>query len=169
MIASNNLAISLAMGTFTPKKEHLKIVLVFGVFEFVIPLAGVLIGQQLANFIQQYASIFGSIILTLLGCYIIVKSLINNGDISKIKDKILNLKGLIVLAMGLSIDNLIVGFGLGLKDVNPILFAAVISLSSMIFSLLGLKLGKYFSNRFRVITEVLSGILLICLGIATYF
>ena len=169
VIAGNNLAVSFAMGTFTTKKEHLKIVIVFGVFEFVVPLLGILIGQQLAKYIDQYASVVGSVVLILLGCYTVVSSLINKDQTSKLENKLTSLKGLILLALGLSLDNLIVGFGLGFKEVSPLIFAGVISLTSVVFSFIGLRLGKYLSEKFRKITEIFAGFLLIILGILTFF
>jgi len=53
VIALNNLSFALGFGSIGSKKYHLRIVLVFTIVEFTIPLIGLLIGSYISQFIDE--------------------------------------------------------------------------------------------------------------------
>lgn len=169
VIASNNLAVSFALGSLETKKYHTRVVIIFGFFEFFVPLIGLLIGKHFSQYISEYASSIGGIILGVLGLIAIYNGLKKDKGMQGLVKKIVSYKGLITLAMGLSLDNLIIGFGLGLKDINPFILAGVISFCSVLFSWIGLKTGHYLRKQDRKATKISAGILLILLGLAVYY
>ncbi|MEX2485408.1 MAG: manganese efflux pump [Brumimicrobium sp.] len=169
IIGSNNLAVSFALGALKTKKYHSRIIIVFGIFEFFIPLIGLLIGRYFTSIIDDYAYIVGTIVLISLGLITIGSSFIKRDNTLKLSQQITSYKGIISLAMGLSLDNLIVGFSMGLRNVEPFLLAGVIATFSVVFAFVGLKTGKYLSKNFQTITKISAGILLVLLGFATYF
>ncbi len=71
------------------------------------------------------------------------------------------------MSAGLSVDNLIVGFSLGLGDVEPLILAGTIAGFSMTFAWIGLKLGHLAKDNHRRSAVAATGILLIGLAIAT--
>ena len=75
VIGSNNLAVAFALGAMDTRPFWLRIIITFGVFEFVIPLVGILIGQHLSTFITNYASYVGGGILLIFGAYMVYKSI----------------------------------------------------------------------------------------------
>lgn len=166
IVGSNNLAVAFGIGALKVRSYWLRIILVFGFFEFVIPLLGVFIGKQFHEFISDYAAHIGGGILIILGGYILIKSLTSKQSTQNLSDKVISWTGLISLALGLSIDNLIVGFSIGLKEVNPLKVASIISICSMLFAFIGLKVGAYLSAIHQKKTEIASSILLILLGLA---
>ena len=168
IIGSNNLAVSFALGALKTKKYHLRIVVIFGIFEFFIPLLGLIIGTFFKDFIDDYATLIGTIILIALGAFTIGNAFIKKSDTQALTQKIASYKGLISLAFGLSLDDLMVGFSLGLRDVNPFLLAGVIASFSSLFAFTGLKVGKFLDQKSQLFTKVGAGALLIMLGIATY-
>jgi len=169
VIGSNNLAVSFALGALGRSKYHARIIFTFGFFEFTVPLVGILIGNFFSEMISEYASVVGAALLVILGGVAVYKSFGKAEDGEELAAKITTWKGIVFLAVGLSLDNLIIGFSLGLKNADPLMIAGAISLCSMVFSFSGLKLGKALSARWQKLTERISGFLLIALGVATYF
>jgi len=166
VVSANNLAISLALGALNRHKSTLQIVLVFGLFEFFLPLIGLWLGSITANLIASYASVTGAVLLILLGIATIIGGTRNNDQDKKLARHITSLKGLVLLAAGLSLDNLVVGFSLGLDKASPLLVAGTIAGFSMLFTFTGLKLGRFANRKWQKITKVGAGLLLALLGIA---
>jgi putative Mn2+ efflux pump MntP len=83
-------------------------------------------------------------------------------------DILASVKGLFIIALGLSLDNLFVGFSLGLGEVNPLLLAGYIAICSAVFTYAGLKLGRYIKYSFGKYVEVFAGLVLIVLGLINF-
>ena len=71
----------------------------------------------------------------------------------------------IALAAGLSFDNMVAGFSLGLGNREPLMLAASIAAFAMVFSYIGLRLGNLAHTGHRQAARIATGILL--LGLAT--
>jgi manganese efflux pump family protein len=70
----------------------------------------------------------------------------------------------LLLAASLSIDNLIVGFALGAYHASLPVAVTVIGVVSVGLSLIGLELGSHLGTRVDHNSELLAGIVLICVG-----
>ncbi|WP_372920351.1 manganese efflux pump MntP family protein [Salegentibacter sp.] len=169
VIASNNLSFAFGLGALGTSKHHLRIVLIFTLVEFTIPLVGLFIGHFLSSYIDKYASALGSLILIGLGIYTIYSTFKKKKEKEKSIEKITSIKGLFLIALGLSMDNLLVGFSLGLGEVNPLELALFIAFFSMAFTFIGLKTGKYIKITLGKYVQVFAGIILIFLGVINYF
>lgn len=170
VIGSNNLAVAFAFGTMDTRPYWWRIIVVFGIFEFVIPLVGILIGQQFSTFIASYASFIGGGILVIFGLFMIYKNFkYNKKEESNLLKKATSWLGIISLSAGLSVDNLIVGFSMGLQNFHPLTISAVIAGSSVLFTFIGLNTGKHVKHHFRKVTDTVAAFLLLLLGIATIF
>ncbi|WP_029034462.1 manganese efflux pump MntP family protein [Salinimicrobium terrae] len=169
VIASNNLAFAFGLGALGTSKYHLRILVIFTLTEFTIPLVGLLIGRLISSLIADHASIVGSLILVGLGIYTIFSSLKDRNKKDTSIEYITSIKGLVLIALGLSVDNLLVGFSLGLREVNPLRLALFIAFCSMVFTFAGLKGGKYIKNNVGKYVQVFAGIILIVLGALNYF
>ena len=168
VIASNNFSVSLALGTMGQWRRVLRIVLVFGFFEFVIPLVGAFAGQYFASFVDSYAQYIGGGLLILLGLYALYGAMLSNkADRKKWVQRSSSWTGLIGLAFGLSLDNMIVGLSLGLTSRSPWLVASVIACSSVVFTFLGLRFGQFLKAHFVRNAQIAGSILLLILGVAT--
>ncbi len=168
VIASNNLSFALGLGALGTDKYHLRIVLVFTIVEFVIPLVGLFIGQFLKSFLSDIADLIGSLILIGFGIYTIYSTFKTKSQKEKTIRIVTTVKSLLLIALGLSLDNLLVGFSLGLKDVNPLELASFIGFFSMIFTFIGLKTGKFVKQSLGKYVQVFAGIILILFGLFTY-
>ena len=82
-------------------------------------------------------------------------------------NKITSWTGIISISASMSLDNLVVGFSIGLQDIHPLTCASVIATSSILFTIFGLIVGKYLKKKFRVWTEIGAALLLLIIGLAT--
>lgn len=169
MVASNNLAVSFALGALDTKAIFWRIVFIFGLVETIVPLIGMLIGQQFAALIHNYVNNVASGLLMALGLYIVISAFLSSTDTEKLTKRITSWTGLVLLAFGLSIDNLIVGFSFGIEKENPFLIAIVIGGMSFLFISFGIKTGRYLQEKQHKIVEISAGSLIIILAILTFY
>jgi putative Mn2+ efflux pump MntP len=165
VIGSNNLAASLALGALGQAVRRWRIVAVFGAFEFLVPLVGVWLGRHAAGVVAERAGWLGPLLLALLGAWAVAGGLRRDRDEEALARRATTWRGLALLAGGLSLDNLVVGFSLGLGGRSPLLLAAVIAGCSMAFAWLGLRLGR---RRHRRVAEAGTGVLLLALAGASW-
>jgi manganese efflux pump family protein len=76
--------------------------------------------------------------------------------------------GIALLGLSLSLDNLVLGFGLGVQGDAPLLVAAVIALFSSIFTWAGLIVGRRLI-RWEPVARYGSGVLLLFLAGLEWF
>ncbi|MFO8237169.1 MAG: manganese efflux pump, partial [Prochlorococcaceae cyanobacterium] len=119
VIGANNLAVALALGAMGQVERRWRVLVVFGVFEFTMPLLG--IG---------------------LGLLTVVAGVRNRRQDEKLARSATSWRGLTVLAFGLSLDNVVVGFSLGLGGSNPLAVATTIAWFSVLFTWIGMGLGR---------------------------
>ena len=165
VIGSNNFAASLALGSLGQVDRKWRIVAVFGVFEFVVPLLGLWAGQQTARNLGDIVSRLGPALRGLLGLWTIIAAFSSREDAERMARRVTCWQGLIALAAGLSFDNMVAGFSLGLGNREPLMLAASIAAFAMVFSYIGLRLGNLAHTGHRQAARIATGILL--LGLAT--
>ena len=168
VIGSNNFAVALALGAHGQIRRRARIATVFGVFEFFVPLAGIWIGVTVAQRIGAIAGSIGVALIITLGVWTVWSAIRGPGHADEIVARITTNRGLVLLAAGLSIDNLLVGFSLGLGDANPLLVATSIAVFAVIFTLVGLQVGGASRTHWGSTAKVASGLLLIALGLANW-
>lgn len=166
VIGSNNLAAALALGAVGAWDRRYRIALVFGVFEFFIPLVGIWLGSSVAAMIESQIVWLAPGLLIALGLWTIAAGARYHPDDRRILLRLTTWKGLILLAAGLSADNLVVGFSLGLGRVNPLLVAGTIAVFSISFTLIGIRLGSVARRHWERPVRITAGLLLIGLGVA---
>ena len=76
-----------------------------------------------------------------------------------------NFKTMVVLAVATSIDALAVGVTFAFLNVNLILAISIIGVLTFIISLLGVKIGNVFGDKFEKKAELAGGIILILIGL----
>lgn len=165
-IAANNLAVSLALGAIAPRTVWPRILTVFALFEFWVPLAGAWLGRHLAGMIADHAAWLGPACLIGLGTVTIMAALRDAPDRKKLARSLTGWGGLVALSAGLSVDNLMVGFGLGLGGVPPLALAGTIVTCSVVFALAGLVIGRRAKRNWGRAAGIGSGLILIGLGAA---
>lgn len=166
VIALNNLTVSLSLGAMGQRRYQARILLVFGAFEFMVPLIGVWLGQQMSSQLVGYTDWLGPLLLGILGAVTLFSAVRHTqSNREKLSEAVTSWWGLITLSAGLSTDNLVVGFSLGLGGVKPLTLAITIMLCSVLFAWAGLTLGQRIQRNFEREGAALSGILLILLAL----
>ncbi len=166
VIGSNNLAVALALGAMGQAAHRFRVMLVFGVFEFVTPLLGIGLGVATAHAIGLQTNVAGSVLLIALGFFAVVGGVRNRRQDEKLAKHITSWCGLVFLALGLSIDNVVVGFSLGLGRAAPLAVATTIACFSVLFTWIGMKLGHESRRSWERLAKIGAGVLLMGFGAA---
>ena len=142
---------------------RIRVSLVFGVFEAGMPLIGLLAGRDVAHTLGDAARYAGGALLVAIGAW----QLIQTARLSKkgVRAPPIGTSRLILTALALSMDNLVVGFGLGVEHVSVVAALAVFGAVSVVLSLLGLEFGRRFAAVVEVGSQYLAGAVLVAVGI----
>jgi manganese efflux pump family protein len=151
-------------------RTRLRVGIAFGLFEALMPIIGLLLGQAVAGHLGHIAKYVGSAILIVVGAYTIwqgrrVPSEPTVPSRPRAPARI-RTHSLLVTALALSIDNLAVGFALAVYQINIVLAAATMGVISVALSLIGLELGSRLGTRVEAWSEELGGAVLILVGLA---
>lgn len=168
VIGSNNLAVALALGALGQASKQYRVMLVFGLFEFWVPLIGIWLGAEAAKAIALQTNFIGGVLLFGLGLLTVIGAILNQREDEKLARYVTRWRGLILLAAGLSIDNLIVSFSLGLSKAEPLTLAGTIAFFSVLFTWLGMRLGRESRRSWERTAKFGSGLLLMGLGMASF-
>ena len=145
-------------------RTRLRVGIAFGLFEALMPIIGLLLGQAVAGHLGHIAKYVGSSILIVVGAYTIWQGRRVSAE-PKGRARI-RTHQLLITALALSIDNLAVGFALAVYQINIYLAAATMGVISVGMSLAGLELGSRLGSRVEAWSEELGGAVLILVGLA---
>lgn len=165
----SNFAVAIGIGLGgADAKTRLKMALVFGFFEALMPIIGLLIGQGVAGLLGEIGRYVGAGLLILTGAYTLWKARQEKPETGNQQEENQQAQfgRLVVTGFAISIDNLVVGFALSFSHVPLLLAAGVIGVISVAMSLVGLELGKHLGKRFEQWSEELSGSIIILVGLA---
>ncbi len=157
-------AFSLAMiyGTLNlPRKMQKLMSITVGVFHFFMPLLGYQIGELILKIIKVNPDILVGIIFIILG----IEMLLSLKKEEKVK-LLTNIFSVLFFAFTVSIDSFSTGIGFGVKNINMLLPCIIFSLTSGLFTYMGVVLGKKLSDQFGSITTLIGAIILLILGIS---
>ena len=147
-------SLSLSLGTTSPSKKNIiKTALIVGIFHFIMPMLGYFIG---INFKYR---ISGINILTFLLFVVLSFELYKNRN--EENNSILNNLTILLIAFSVSIDSFTVGIAFGLNSEFIILSSIIFSITSFIFTYLGLALGKKLKDKYKKRATYLGIILLL--------
>jgi putative Mn2+ efflux pump MntP len=166
VVGSNNFAAALTLGALGQEIRRLRVAAVFGAVEFVVPLIGLWIGAAAAELIGSQARWIAAALLIGVGLLAVISGLRRKGDDERFIRLATSWSGLVLLAAGLSLDNLVVGFSLGLARAAPLLVAGTIALFSFTFTWIGISAGSHSRRHWERWAELGSGLLLMALGTA---
>lgn len=166
VIGSNNLAVALALGAMGQAARRFRVMLVFGVFEFVMPLLGIGLGAATARAIGLQTNVVGTVLLIALGLLTVIGGVRNRRQDEKLAKHVTQWRGLVFLASGLSVDNVMVGFSLGLGRADPLVVATTIACFSVLFTWIGMRLGHESRRGWEQVAKIGAGVLLVGFGAA---
>ena len=154
-------SLSLAYGTLgINKKEILTLSTIVGIYHFFMPLLGLLIGNTILNFFPVNPNTIVTIVLVFIGLQMIIETFKNDGDM-----KVMSFSELLLFGLAVSIDSFSVGIGLNAINNNFILCSLIFSITSFMFTYLGLILGKKVNKLIGSASTLIGGIVLIIIGL----
>lgn len=162
-------AVSIGLGAkHTDKTLSLAIMagLYFGFFQGLMPLIGYLGGKEVFGWLEAYAALIAFFLLLIIGSKMIYESF--SGGIEKDIVKITH-RVMFALAVATSIDALAAGFTLTILDVNPFVACAIIGLSTLVFSGVGIFVGVKSGTWLESKAELFGGIVLVLIGCKLLF
>ncbi len=154
-------SIAISLGTLNLSKTKLLLLpIVTGIMHFIMPMLGVLLGNQLLNIIN----INPKFIVTVIFLYLVVVMYFDKKH--KNIPKITSFLSIFLIAFSVSIDSFSVGLALkGLTD-RYILSFLIFTVCSFSFTYMGLILGKYSVKVLKEKATYLGILILIILAVA---
>lgn len=164
-LSMDTFSLSLGIGTCSlSKRQCLILSALVGIMHFLMPLIGVSIGSGLAHFFQINSNLLLGIILLFIAGQMLYEIFLK--EESSIN---LNFFGMLFFAFGVSIDAFSTGLGLNAITSNIFLAMFIFSISSFLFTLLGLLIGKYANKVLGVYASIFGALLLIIIGFMHIF
>ena len=168
------IGISLSMDAFSlalvygiqgiSKKEKIFLSIIVGIYHFIMPIIGLSFGTILENISVININLIATLILIYIGIDLIIsnykKEKEDKLEISKI--------GFLIFGLSVSIDSLTVGIGLKAITNNFLISSIIFSLTSTIFTYLGLTLGNIIGNKIGSYSKTIGGIILIIIAILLF-
>jgi len=162
----DSFAVAAAIGAaqVTTAWQRLRISLLFVLFEGGMPLIGLGLGAALAHGIGQVADYVAAAAVISIGGWMLFAN--DEGEEDKAA-RLTTSRGLALIGLGISIslDELAIGFSIGLSSLPVTAVIVAIALQAFIAAQLGLALGAKIAERWRERAEKLAGIALIVLGL----
>jgi manganese efflux pump family protein len=170
-VGLDNFAAAIGIGIAgVDARTRLRVTVIFGLFEAAMPLLGLLVGHSSARSLGQATRYIGGGLLAAAGLWSLVQAhRPDSADLPEPHDALRKTGqgagALLVAGFALSIDNLVVGFGLGVTKTPLAASLLVFAVVSVGLSLAGLELGRRLGTRMQGRAEWLAGIVLIAVGV----
>ena len=163
-LAMDAFAVSICKGLSMKKLEFKKAIIIalyFGIFQAGMPVIGYFLGTTFESFVTQIDHWIAFILLSLIGVNMIKEAF--ECDCENANDNV-DFKTMVVLAIATSIDALAIGITFAFLKTNITLAAIVIGITTFVLSLIGVKIGNKFGNKYQKNAEIFGGIVLILIG-----
>lgn len=163
-LATDAFAVSISKGLSKRKiliKDYIIIGLYLSIAQAIMPIFGYLIGNTFETFIKEIAHWVSVTLLTIIGISMIKES---NENISNDIDA----KSMLPLSIATSIDAMIVGITFSLNKTSLLKAILIIGIITFILSIIGVKIGYTIGSKYEKKSQILGGIILICIGIKIY-
>ena len=168
-VGLDNFAAAIGIGIAgVDARTRLRVTLVFGLFEATMPVAGLLLGHGSAASLGQATRYIGGGLLAAAGVWSVVEAR-GSADVDPADQRPLQNAGqsvatLLMTGFALSIDNLVVGFGLGVTKAPLVASLFVFAAISVGLSLVGLEVGRTLGARMQGRADSVAGAVLIVVG-----
>ena len=159
------IAAALGMSGLT-RRDRLRVTALFTAFEMGMPIVGIVVGNIAGNVAGKAADYVAIAILIALGVFMLWPWR-READESARVGLLARTRGLAAIGLGISIslDELAIGFTLGLLRFSVLLVIALIGIQTLIVTQAGLRLGSRIGEAVRERAEQLAGVVLAALGL----
>jgi putative Mn2+ efflux pump MntP len=161
-LSLDNFRIAIVLGGHKPSwRTSVKTSLIFGVWDGVAPLVGLVIGHFLSERIDSTAELIAAAGLAAYGLFVIVRALVSPEDADP--DLRWARRG---LPLPLSVDNIAAGASLGIAGYSPWLAPILFGVTTFVMSVAGHQVGRvaaHFVPRIR--TDLLTGVAFVVMAV----
>ncbi len=149
-------------------RQAFRLAFSFGFFQFLMPIVGWLVGDQLLKLISRYDHWVAFGLLLLVGVKMVVESFRSGGEKYKDNDPT---KGwsLLVLALATSQDALATGLSLPVLELSLWVASPVIGLTTFVLTVLASRIGPAMGRVFGRRAELAGGLILVLIGLKILF
>ena len=159
-LSLDNFRTAIALGALRLRWGHaVQVALVFGFWDGVAPLAGILVGHHLSQTIGSIADYVGAVALGMYGVYLVVEAWQTAAP-----EELDQRWALFGLPLPLSLDNVVAGTSLGLLGFSPWLAPPLFGAITALMALVGLQLGRAAARFIRIRSDLLTGVALIVMA-----
>jgi putative Mn2+ efflux pump MntP len=164
----DTLAVSLGLGLAgLPRARWMRVGLTFALCEGLMPVIGLLIGQRLGTLFGAIAAYLAAAILIIIGGLEIKEAVVDDDD-----DESLVIgaqqRPLVLIGLSVSLDELAVGFALGVLHVSIGPALLYIAVQAFALTLVGLMIGQRLGRHVGERAELVAGVVLAVLGVALF-
>ena len=147
-----------------PARARLRVSLLMSSFEMAMPVVGLLVGRALGAIVGGAADYVAIAVLGLLGIWMLRSDDDTEGERV---GALVSGHGLALLALGLSIslDELTIGFTIGLLHLSLWLAVVLIGAQAFLFAQIGMRLGSRLNETLRERAEQLAAVALLGLAV----
>jgi putative Mn2+ efflux pump MntP len=160
-LSLDNFRMSIALGGLKPTlRRSVKTSFIFGLWDAIAPLVGIIVGHYLSEKISSTADVIAAVGLGTYGLFVVVRALLSPDHADP--DMRWATRG---LSLPLSIDNVAAGASLGLIGYSPWLAPLLFGTVTFVMSVAGHQIGRtvaHFIPRLR--TDLLTGIAFVAMA-----
>jgi manganese efflux pump family protein len=165
-LAMDAFAVALGVGSGlvgSSKRPIFRLSFHFGLFQFMMPLTGWLVGDSVQRFLAAYDHWIAFVLLVIVGGRM-VRSSFSNEEKRIIVDPTRGVS-LVVLSIATSIDALAVGLSLAMLRVDLWVPCVIIGIITAGMTMTGMLLGRRLKQSWGKIAESVGGFVLIAIGL----
>jgi manganese efflux pump family protein len=160
-LSLDNFRTAIALGALRlTRRQAVQVALVFGFWDTVAPLVGLLGGDYFAQTIGSIADYVGAVVLGAYGLYLLVRAWRTPAP-----EEMDQRWALFGLPLPLSVDNVVAGTSLGLLGFSPWLAPPVFGAITTLMTFVGLELGRAAAALIRLRSDLLTGVALVIMAI----
>ena len=164
-LSLDNFRTAIVLGALRLTRRHMvQVSLVFGFWDTVAPLVGILGGDYFAETIGSSAEYVGAGVLGAYGLYLLVQAW-RTPEPEELDQR----WALFGLPLPLSVDNVVAGTSLGLIGFSPWVARPAFGAITAVMTLAGLMIGKAAARYIRIRSDLLTGAALIVTAVAAPF
>ncbi len=164
-LAMDAFAVSICKGLSMKKMNWKKALIVgayFGIFQALMPIIGFFLGSTFEDLVTHIDHWIAFVLLVAIGGNMLKEAFANNSE--NCNDNV-DFKTMSILAIATSIDALAVGITFAFLQANIWVSATIIGIVTFIISIIGVKIGNRFGNKYERRAETVGGFILIFMGI----
>ena len=160
-LSLDNFRISIVLGGLKPTlRTSVKTSFIFGLWDGIAPLVGIIVGHYLSEQIDSIADMIAAAGLAAYGLFVVIRALVTPEHADP--DMRWARRG---LPLPLSVDNVAAGASLGLAGYSPWLAPILFGVTTFVMSVAGHQIGRAAAHLIpRIRTDLLTGIAFVAMA-----